>query len=284
MWPSLNAAATTLSLDGSAGTLSAPEFKILPTVADSITHNFENIVPGTGERSATGSIFVQGGVVRLTADTSAIMGSPSLGNIQTVLSGTWEDTLTFNAPGDLPGFPGIEIIEGITDGVANLNILLTGSIAAEGPSEFFSSYKARLSYGPGGSANRVELFGEIDSGFVSGSILPGLLSLEVFFTYGVAFDIKFTLDGRARLGWEGNAPEDMFASVLLGESATWDGVGNVRAMVPDGEGGLMTIDLPESTWSATSSTIDYTMPIPEPGTLTLLLSGLVLLTTLRRRR
>ena len=46
----------------------------------------------------------------------------------------------------------------------------------------------------------------------------------------------------------------------------------------------MTIDLPESTWSATSSTIDYTMPIPEPGTLTLLLSGLILLTTLRRRR
>jgi len=293
--PALSA---TFNLEGSAGTLSAPILEWSdPTGAAPLIGSIPNGLAGT--RSATADGYVDNGIVRVNSEVSVDAGTASIGNIQAEMEGGWTDTLTFNAPGVIPSLPGVIVSPGVM-GMADLTVNITGALAVSETSgvELESRYSASLSYGPNGSSGQAQIsdvldFADIfnDTFIIDASNPPGpavppnQLVLNVSFLYGTAFDVQFSLSSRARLGFEGNAPADLVVQALLGDSATWSGVQNVQAMVDDGAGGLVAVDLPESAWSLTGAEFDYTSAvtvIPVPAAIWLFGSALALLGWRRR--
>lgn len=283
-WP---ASSATFSLEGTAGDLNAPDVGVPATPDGPISWEIPNPLPGG--RSATATGFVDHGIVRVSAQVDLPAGTPSIGDVRATMQGAWSDTITFTAPGEIPSLPGVEIIEGVTPGRADLSIHLEGDLAgaAGGRGSFNSSYDATLAYGVSGASGEVFATGLRQGydfvSFFTGTALPTTVTLPVEFTYGEPFEVHFRLSARALAGYDGVAETDYVALTLLSQSALWQGASNVQALVPDGSGGTRSVSLPEGSWNLTSPTFDYTQPVPEPGSLAMLLAGLGVMGVCARR-
>lgn len=287
------ASAATYSLKGAAGSFPS-EIEVMPTSVGPIALDLPNTLALPDQRSATASGFVDNGIVRVSAHIQVDSGTPSIGDLLGEMEGKWEDSLTFTAPGVIPELGGVGIFPG-TFGTAELIVNLSGTLSVtdfqDGVIE--TRYGASLSYGPGGASGEEGLVDELtfddifaDIFLIDLSSPPTQLILPITFVYETPFDVQFALSARAKLGFEGNASSDLFADAMLGESALWGGVQNVQAMVDDGGGGMMTVDLPESTWEVTSSTFDYTAEVttvPVPAAVWLFGSALGMLGWMRRK-
>ena len=275
------AAATTFSLLGYAGTQSAPEQEVLPTTVGPISLDIPNTL--AAPRSATAYGFVDHGVVQVRAQVEAPAGTPSIGDIVASMSGSWSDTITFTAPSEIPSLPGVEIIEGVTPGTAELRVEVDGSLA-----NLFGGSISRSGYSAVLASGTLESFvsGFFDAPSFSGTSPPTTLTLPVSFVYGVPLDVFFRLQVNVSIGFEGNADANYLAAALFDHSALWGGAATVQALVPDGTGGTASVALPDGSWSLASPNFDYTEPVvvPEPSSLGLLLAGLTLAVSMRRGR
>lgn len=268
------AAATTYSLEGYAGTQNAPTQEVLPTTVGPISLDIPNALDAP--RSATANGFVDHGLVQVRARVEAPAGTPSIGDIVASMSGSWSDTITFAAPGEIPSLPGVEIIEGATPGTAELVVRIDGSlINLFGGSTSRSYYDATFFDG----ITAANVFGYFDAPFASGTSPPTTLTFPVSFVYGVPLEVLFRLTVAVGIGWEGNADADYLAVASFDHSALWGGAQGVQALVSDGMGGTSSVALPGGSWSLTSPSFDYTeaVVVPEPGPLSLLLAGLLML-------
>jgi hypothetical protein len=232
-------------------------------------------------RSATAHGFVDYGMVRVRADAAAPAGTPSIGDLVASMSGSWNDTITFAAPGEIPSLPGVEIIAGTTPGTATLRVHVDGDLVnLFGGSISRAGYHATLASG----ALEAHVFGSFDAPSFSGTAPPATVTLPVSFVFGVPLEVFFRLQVSAQVGYEGNADADYLAAASFENSALWGAPVDVQALVPDGMGGTASVSLPAGSWSLTSPSFDYTQEVvPEPGTFGLLLAGLAAL-SLRRCR
>ena len=274
------ASATTFSLLGYAGTQGAPEQEVPPTTVGPIELDIPNTLDAP--RSATAYGFVDHGLVQVRARVEAPAGTPSIGDLVANMGGSWSDTITFTAPGEIPSLPGVVIIPGVTPGTADLLVDVDGEFFnLFGGSISRSSYVATLASG----ILETSVVGSFNAPLSSGTPTPTTLKLPVSFVYGVPLDVFFRLTVSASIGWEGNADADYVAAANFDHTALWGGAQAVQALVPDGSGGTTSVALPAGSWSLSSPDFDYTEPvvIPEPGSLALLLLGLTLLGVRGRR-
>jgi hypothetical protein len=253
-----------------------------PTTSGPISLDIPNTL--AAPRSAIAYGFVDHGVVQVRARVEAPAGTPSIGDLSASMSGSWSDMITFAAPGEIPTLPGVEIIEGVTPGTAELRVEIDGHFANTfGESISCSNYSAVLASG----IQQASVSGSFraPSSF-TGTPTPTTLMLPVSFVYGVPFEIFFRLRVNVEIGWEGDADADYLAAALFDQSALWSGPANVQAMVPDGMGGTQNVSLPAGAWSLVSPSFDYTeeVVVPEPGALALLAAGLALLARGAARR
>jgi hypothetical protein len=279
-----DAEALLLYAKGEAGSLSSVEREVGPSASGPI--ELLSAPVAAGGRFADFTAHVDAGVVQLYATASATAGAQSVGNWRALVEGSWEDTITFEAPGTIPSLPGVEIIPGVTAGRAELVMTVDGSfnlVAVNNTA--FGSYGTSLGYGllapfagrccgPEWTDFRgsVQTSGkDFPPSPFDGDELPVELRLEVDFIFGEGFDVLFKLSTHAEIGWEGIADGTISAEALLDQTALWGGAQNVRVIVDD-MGSPTEIALPDGSWSAASAAVDYTNPItvPEPHSLALL--------------
>lgn len=296
-----DADALLLYAEGAAGGLSAPTQTAGPSAAGPI--DLPATVADAGGRLAEATAHVDAGVIQLSATASAAIGAQSVGNWGASVQGSWEDTITFDADGSIPGLPGVTITPGVTMGTAQLVVDLTGSFVTDAANNTaHAGYSASLGYGllapfadrccgpkwtdfRGQASLSGDQIGAVPPALAfDGDPLPDSIVLDVSFVFGEAFDVIFELSAYAEVGWEGMSPEALFASALLDHTAVWQGPQNVSVEVDDGMGGTMSVALPAGSWSFTSADFDYTdaVAVPEPSTATLL--GLALGALAWRRR
>jgi hypothetical protein len=259
--------------EGYAGTRNAPELDASNTTGD-LTLALPNYL--TGSRFAEGEVFVDYGLVRVTARVSAPFGTPSIGDLVASASGTWSDSLTLLAPGEIPGFPGISVIPGMTAGTADLVFRVSGLIEVQAGQNGVSraGYNVTvMSPAATGGAAIHDFQGLERSGGSASLPVTSVVRMPVSFVYGEAFEVLFRLMTHADTGYEGEADTDYFARALFGDTALWGGMENVTALLPVNGGGTQSVPLPHGSWSATSPTFNYSQPVPEPSSVSLFLIG-----------
>lgn len=297
--------ALTLYAEGEAGSFGTIEESSGPTSVGPVT------LPGVVDQAGRHASFdaeVDAGLVRLSARARADVGAQSVGNWNSRVKGSWEDSITFTAPGEIPGLPGVVITEGVTEGTARLVIDLVGTFLTQtSDATARSGFRASLGYGLlAPFENRCcgpkwnDFRGQVSvDGQMEGAISdPTLrwsgyeinldddltdrttedLILDVTFVYGEAFDVIFEMTASAILGWEGQTVEELIAEALMDRTALWKGVQDVMVLVDDGAGGTTPLALPDDVWTFASSSVDYSSAIvPEPTTALLLSLGLTFL-------
>ncbi len=290
-----DASALLLYAEGEAGNFGSQERQAGPSSVGPLL--LPSLPTGSGGRLADFTAHVAPGDVRLTATASAAAGAQSVGNWDASVEGFWEDTITFDIDTDIPG---VVVVPGVTPVEADLVVLVTGlvNLMADNTTARVN-YSATLGYGTlnpfedrGGivgvwddQRGQAQESGELDfSGGWDGEPLPVAVTLPITFVAGETFDVRFRLQTRAELGWEGLAPSDLLAQSLLDQTAVWQAPQNVTVFVDDGVGGTIPVGVPGGAFSLASELFDYTdtTSVPEPGVA--LLAGLGVLALRRSGR
>jgi hypothetical protein len=221
------------------------------------------------EGNGSSSITVDYGSISAFATFTTPAGSSDSNFVNT--AGYFADTLTIDAPG-LTG----------TSGTLQFSFTIGGSLTSSGA--LFNKARANYTFGTdvgdGVIPNSFTFSGNFVEAYDPLFINPGQSgrfwevpqTQTIGFTYGTPFDFYFVLEAAVEHGRDGSIPGTSTANVSL---LDWSGFKNMKD-----SGGQ---DVSNATIYAPASNVDWTRPVPEPGSLGLLALGAALV-GLRRRR